>query len=488
MACNADLKFGSLLGRAAAWDAAAVATGHYARVERDAERAGGGSLRARDLRKDQTDFLWPLTQAQLGAARFPIGELTKDEVREHARRLGLVTADKPESQEICFVPDGNYRGFLRQREPGDVPAPAPIVDVDGRAARPSRAAWPDSRSASAAVWGWPPAGRSTSSTSTPQTDRVTVGDAADLERDRLVAGRVNFIAGEPPAGPLRVLAKIRHNHEPAAGHAADAGRRPGRGRLRSSPSARSPRASRACGIEGEVVLGGGVIEPGVDTRPNRVIVFTNLQQQHVTGGIRLMHHRRSDWRGWLMCAVVSLLLVLPAIALAAEGGGEHGGGGLISLDKSLIVQVINFVILLFILQRFLYKPFLAKMEERTAAIKRSLDEAQAARAEAAAAAGGERGAAAGGVRRGGVDSRPGASRGARRPGASSWRRRRPRRASWWRTPRPSSTARSARRATTSVARRPTSRWPWPRSSSAARLREEDHRKIVADAIAGLKTS
>jgi len=95
-----------------------------------------------------------------------------------------------------------------------------------------------------------------------------------------------------------------------------------------------------------------------------------------------MHHRRSDWRGWLVCAVVSLLLILPAAALAAEGGGEHGGGGLINLDKSLIVQVINFIILLIILQRFLYKPLLAKMEERTAAIKRSLDEAQAARAEA----------------------------------------------------------------------------------------------------------
>ena len=95
-----------------------------------------------------------------------------------------------------------------------------------------------------------------------------------------------------------------------------------------------------------------------------------------------MHHRRSDWRGWLVCAVVSLLLVLPAAALAAEGGGEHGGGGLINLDKSLIVQLINFIILLVILQRFLYKPLLAKMEERTAAIKRSLDEAQAARADA----------------------------------------------------------------------------------------------------------
>ena len=94
-----------------------------------------------------------------------------------------------------------------------------------------------------------------------------------------------------------------------------------------------------------------------------------------------MPQRGFDWRGRLACAIVSLLLVLPAVAVAAESGGDHGGG-LISVDKSLIVQFVNFFILLFILQRLLYKPFLAKMQERTAAIKASLDQAQAARAEA----------------------------------------------------------------------------------------------------------
>jgi F-type H+-transporting ATPase subunit b len=97
-----------------------------------------------------------------------------------------------------------------------------------------------------------------------------------------------------------------------------------------------------------------------------------------------MLQRGSDWRGWLACTFVSLLLVLPAVALAASGGEEHGGGGgLISVDKSLIVQVVNFLILLFILQRLLYKPLLAKMEERTSTIQKALDEAKAARAEAA---------------------------------------------------------------------------------------------------------
>ena len=91
-----------------------------------------------------------------------------------------------------------------------------------------------------------------------------------------------------------------------------------------------------------------------------------------------MPQRGSDRRGWLACTSVSMLLALPAVAVAAESGG----GGLISVDKSLIVQFVNFFILLFILQRLLYKPFLAKMQERTTAIKTSLDQAQAARAEA----------------------------------------------------------------------------------------------------------
>jgi F-type H+-transporting ATPase subunit b len=94
--------------------------------------------------------------------------------------------------------------------------------------------------------------------------------------------------------------------------------------------------------------------------------------------------RRRDWLGFVVCALI--VLSLPAIAMAAtEPAAEHesGGGGLISLDKSLIVQVVNFLILLFILQRLLYRPFLAKMQERTAAIKASLEEASAARAEAA---------------------------------------------------------------------------------------------------------
>ena len=257
VACNTDLKFGSLLGRARAWDAAAVATGHYARVERDADSGRFTLWRARDRRKDQSDFLWPLTQAQLAAARFPVGDLMKNEVREHARRLGLVTADKPDSQEICFVPDGDYRGFLRRRDP-DVFRPGAIVDLEGRAL---------GRHAGVAAFtiGQRRGLGLTASRPLyvidldPEAARVTVGEAADLEQDRLVASRVNFIAGETPAEPLRVTARIRHNHEPAPatvhvqanGHALVVFAQPQR--------AITPGQS-CVWYDGDRVVGGGVIE------------------------------------------------------------------------------------------------------------------------------------------------------------------------------------------------------------------------------------
>jgi tRNA-specific 2-thiouridylase len=257
VACNADLKFGSLLGRARAWDAAAVATGHYARVERDPHRDRFTLRRARDRRKDQSDFLWPLTQSQLASARFPVGDLTKDEVRECARRLGLATADKPESQEICFVPDDDYREYLRARDPGTFRAGA-IVDRAGqplgthggiagftigqrkglglRSRRPLYVVDLDA-----------------------ETDRVIVGSEADLEQDRLEVSRTNFISGDTPAGPLRVTAKIRHNHEPAS--ATIYPRESGRAQVVFDTPQRAITPGQSCvWYDGDEVVGGGVIE------------------------------------------------------------------------------------------------------------------------------------------------------------------------------------------------------------------------------------
>jgi tRNA-specific 2-thiouridylase len=214
VACNKDLKFGSLLRRARAWDAVAVATGHYARIARDPATGRVLLLKARDARKDQSDFLWSLTAEQLAAARFPLGSLTKDEVREHARRLGLVTADKPESQEICFIPDDDYRGFLRRRD-ATVFRPGRIVDGTGtvRGQHAGIANYTIGQRRGLGITGDV---ASYVVDLDPESDTVTIGPLEDLDRRRLVATDVNFIAGEHPREPLRVDAKIRHRHAGAA--------------------------------------------------------------------------------------------------------------------------------------------------------------------------------------------------------------------------------------------------------------------------------
>jgi len=211
--CNRDVKFGSLLARARAWDAAAVATGHYARITRD--HATGRQLlwRGVDTQKDQSDFLWPLSQSQLAAARFPVGRLTKVEVRDRARALGLVTADKPESQEICFIPDDDYRGFLRRRIPQAF-RPGPIEDAGGRVLgqHEGLAAYTVGQRRGLGL----ATGRTLYVTALdPARNAVVVGEAREVEVDRLVAGQINWIAVNGLDGPLEVSAQIRHRHKPA---------------------------------------------------------------------------------------------------------------------------------------------------------------------------------------------------------------------------------------------------------------------------------
>jgi tRNA-specific 2-thiouridylase len=213
VACNVDLKFGSLLARARAWDAAGVATGHYARITRDEATGRWLLLRGRDERKDQSDFLWPLTQSQLAAAYFPVGDLDKDQVRAHARRLGLVTADKAESQEICFVPDDDYRGFLRRRDP-TMFRPGAIVDAVGRrlGTHDGVPAYTVGQRRGLGISVGEPVYVTDIDAA---ANRVVVGSRDALARDRLHATDVNFIACEPPREPLRVKARIRHAHRAA---------------------------------------------------------------------------------------------------------------------------------------------------------------------------------------------------------------------------------------------------------------------------------
>lgn len=257
VACNSDLKFGSLLARARAWDAIAVATGHYARVARDGATGRHVLLRARDAAKDQTDFLWPLTQAQLAAARFPVGELSKAEVRAQARRLGLVTADKAESQEICFVPDDDYRAFLRRRDAA-IFRPGPIVDREGRVLgrHEGVAAYTIGQRRGLGL----AAGRPLYVVDVDsERNTIMVGEAEELERDRLVAHNANFIPCDPPVAPLRVEAKIRHQHRPAAATVRALGAGAAEVIFDEPQRAITPGQSVVF-YQGELVVGGGVIE------------------------------------------------------------------------------------------------------------------------------------------------------------------------------------------------------------------------------------
>ncbi len=254
--CNREIKFGTLLYRALAWDAAAVATCHYARITRDPRTERFLLWRGVDARKDQSDFLWPLRQAQLGAARFPVGALTKPEVRDKARTLGLVTAEKPESQEICFIPDDDYRSFLRARIPHAFRR-GPIIDATGQVVGEHEGlanyTVGQRRGLGLAL------GRTLYVTALdPARNAVVVGDARDVDVETLVAEQTNWIAIERLEGPLPVTAQIRHRHEPARATVWPLPN--GRVEVRFETAQRAPAPGQSVVFyDGDLVVGGGVI-------------------------------------------------------------------------------------------------------------------------------------------------------------------------------------------------------------------------------------
>ena len=210
--CNSDLKFATLLERARGLGAEQVATGHYARVEQTAD--GRWLLkRSADPAKDQSYFLFSLTQAQLASAVFPVGALKKTEVRDQARRLGLNVAEKPDSQEICFVPDGDYASFVARNQPA-VERGGAIVDEGGQVL--------GSHGGIHRFTVGQRKGLGVSSTAPlyvlkieAESGAVTVGPRPSLEQTRLSASGVNWIASDPPAAWLPVSAQIRHRHQAA---------------------------------------------------------------------------------------------------------------------------------------------------------------------------------------------------------------------------------------------------------------------------------
>jgi tRNA-specific 2-thiouridylase len=216
--CNNHLKFDELLVVARQIGADALATGHYARVEFDDASGRWLLKRPADLSKDQTYFLFGLTQEQLSRTLFPLGNLTKPEVRELARRHGLALAEKPDSQEICFVPGGDYKNFLDAylAEQGEaMPDTAgELVTSDGQVIgeHPGIHNFTVGQRKGLGV-----------ATGAPlyvlqikgDTREVVVGNQDELYSRTLRARRVNLIAVEDLHEPMRVAVKIRHRHEPA---------------------------------------------------------------------------------------------------------------------------------------------------------------------------------------------------------------------------------------------------------------------------------
>ena len=253
--CNQHLKFGTLLDRARQLGCDRIATGHFARVDRTPE---GRVLlrRGRDLRKDQSYFLFSLRQNQLSKVLFPLGEKSKSDTREVARECGLRTADKEESMEICFVPDKDYGHFLEQsklveRHRGE------IVDTAGKLLGHHEG-----------IEFYTIGQRRGLGITSPKpqyvveldavNNRVVVGDDSDLSRTDFTVDTCNWIPWDQPPGPFECTAKIRYNHPGAAATVTPGP--DGTAAVRMHEPARAVTPGQACVFyQDDLVVGGGWI-------------------------------------------------------------------------------------------------------------------------------------------------------------------------------------------------------------------------------------
>ncbi|MBE5883972.1 MAG: tRNA 2-thiouridine(34) synthase MnmA [Lachnospiraceae bacterium] len=211
IACNRYVKWEALLKRSLDIGADYIATGHYARVDRLAN--GRYAIRnSVTAAKDQTYALYNLTQKQLAHTLMPVGEYTKDEIRQLAEEAGLLVANKPDSQEICFVPDNDYAGFIERTAGENVPGPGNFVTKDGRILGTHKGITHYTIGQRRGL-GLPMGERVFVTEIRPQTNEVVIGDNSDIFTTEVVCDRVNFMSVADLEKPMRVLAKIRYNHK-----------------------------------------------------------------------------------------------------------------------------------------------------------------------------------------------------------------------------------------------------------------------------------
>ena len=241
--------------RAAVLEADYVATGHYARIER---RPEGMVLRkAIDPSKDQSYVLFGMDQRQLARTLMPVGEYPKDEIRQMAEDAGLIVAAKPDSQDICFIPLGDYKSFLKQRletNPGD------IVELDGTVVGHHEGIeyfTIGQRRGLGIAQGEP---RFVVRLE-PESSRVVIGPEESLMRDEMYVSAVNYSLGTAPQGPVDVDVKIRYKSNEAAAVLQPSGC--GAVVRFSQPQRSVTPGQAAVFYQGDVLVGGGTIEPSV---------------------------------------------------------------------------------------------------------------------------------------------------------------------------------------------------------------------------------
>ncbi len=211
--CNKDIKFGILWERARELGADFIATGHHARVERDGNTGNYLLKKGADKQKDQSYFLCQLDQEQLSRAMFPVGNLTKDKVRQIARKLNLPAAGRPESQEICFIPDDDYPGFLKNHITGDT-APGPIFDREGNTLGQHQGLiyYTVGQRKGLNIAAAEPLYVTSIE---PDRNAIIVGNKEQTYGTELVAGNLNWIGIARPEHTIKVKTRIRYRYAEA---------------------------------------------------------------------------------------------------------------------------------------------------------------------------------------------------------------------------------------------------------------------------------
>ena len=255
--CNERMKFQALLDYALSHGFDHLATGHYARIEQDARTGRYLLKKGVDAEKDQSYFLYRMNQDQLGRVLFPLGEFSKEEVRRISREQRLPTAERPESQEICFVPDNNYRNFLREQAP-DILRPGEMVMVDGTivGTHDGIAFFTVGQRRKLGVAA---GARLYVVHVEPDTNRIVLGTKEDLLTREASVSDTQFIAIDELRSPLSVTVKIRYRSpqapaivEPAANDRIKI--------IFGEPVPGVCPGQAAVFYDGDIVVGGGIIE------------------------------------------------------------------------------------------------------------------------------------------------------------------------------------------------------------------------------------